>query len=493
MASKGVFWLNDLSGGINQATAPHLLKVNQFKLLLNINQSEIGAVSHRLGTERFLDLKSGTGPVRGLDMYEKSNGNRYLHMVAGGNLYVSDEVNTEWDEQESSVFSASSDVDMENFINRHYMIGEGASEYLRYADDNSTNTTKVDGDITGEFLASNGPYLMVVDPTNRKAKWSGVATDTFDVDDYANINGLATGVGSFGIGRPFVVFTNNSYLVVDPANVNTSEVRGFGCVSNRSIQNVRGYLVFLGRDGFYRLGYNESFPRELSRVVRNERSKDALISKIDSTKWEVTASGVIDDRYFCAVRDLSGNVQGYDLDDCVIEYDIANNTIKCHTFTTGGIGSVFSEFIDSSGNLDLYVGSLDNRAVYKMFVADKFTDADSADEDSNVTSRIITKDFAFFDENKRVVEMQNVSDLHFKYKSDAEITIKYSLDGEDTYTEFGTVLPTTSGDYEYEWKELPFGKECKTISLDLSSTGDFIIYGVGFGISSLDNTGIKLT
>jgi hypothetical protein len=493
MGKKGVFWLNDFSGGINQATAPHLLKVNQFKLLVNISQSEIGSVAHRLGTERFLDLKSGAGPVRGLGMYEKSNGNRYLHMVAGGNLYVSDETGSEWDEQESSAFTASSEVDMENFINRHYMIGEGATEYLRYADDNSTDTTKVDGDITGEYLASNGPYLMVVDPANRKAKWSGVATDTFDADDYANLNGLATGVGSFGIGRPFVVFTNNSYVVVDPANVNTTEVRGFGCVSNNSIQNVQGYLIFFGRDGLYRLGYNESFPREVSRVVRNEWSKDALISKIDSSKWEVTASGVIDNRYFCAVRDLDGNVAGYDLDDCVIEYDLADNTIKCHTFTTGGVGSVFSRFIDSSGQRDLYAGSLDSRAVYKLFVEDKFTDADSADDDSNVTSRIVTKDFAFFDINKRVIEMQNVCNLHFKYKADSTITIKYALDGENTYTEFGTVLPTTDSDYDYEWKELPFGKECKTISLDLSSTGDFIFYGIGFGIDSLDNTGIKLT
>lgn len=487
-----ILWINNHSGSINQATAPHLVADNQFKLLVNCDQIEIGAIAHRLGTERYLELVSGAGLVQGLHMYEKANGNRYLHMVEGGNLQRADEVNSEWDVQESAVWDSASKVDMVNYINRHYMIGSGSTEYLRYATE-AGNTTVVSGNIAGSYLAANGPYLMVVDPATQKAQWSEPTSDTFDAADYASINGFATGVGAFGVGRPFVVFTRNNYIVVDPANVNVQEVTGFGCVSHRSIQTVRGYMIFLGRDGFYMLGYNDAFPVEISRMIRNPWSMDAIFNRIANGNWEVTASGTIDNRYFCALKDLSANVKGYDLNDVVVEYDIAQQTVKMHTFETGGIGSVFAQWIDTNGELGLYAGSYDTKAVYKMNVAAKFTDADSTDADSAVTARAITKDFGFYNANKGVVVEQDVIALHFRYQASAEITIKYSIDGKITYSEFPATLPTTSADYAWEDAELPFTFERgKTISLDLSCTGKFIIYGIGFEITETPSSGITL-
>jgi hypothetical protein len=488
-----ILWVNDLSGGINQATAPHLLGENQFKLSVNTIQREIGGIGHRLGTERYLDLIAGSGPVRGLHMYQKSNGNRYLHMVAGGNLYVADEVNNNWDTQDSSEWNAASEIDMANFINRHYMASSNDTEYLRYATESGNVSAVVSGNIVGRYLATNGPYLMVVDPTNRKAQWSGTATDTFDGADFANINGYATGVGSFGAGRPFVVFTDRNYLIVDPANETSDEVNvGIGCTSHRSIQNVKGYLIFLGKDGFYMLGLNDSFPQEISRVIRNDWSMDAIFNKIDGSNWSVTASGVIDDRYFCALRDLSGNVKGYDLNDVVVEFDVSAQTIKVHTFETGGIGSVFAQFIDENGDLDLYAGSYDSRAVFKMFIPGKFTDANSADEDSDITARIITKDHAFYDKNSGVVTMMNVTNLHFRYKATSALTVKYSLDGDSTYDTLPVTLPATTSGYGWEWKDAAFGFECKQISLDISGTGEWMLYGIGYEVESLGNTGLQL-
>lgn len=494
MEDSQILWLNDLSGGTNQGTAPHLLRENEFKLLVNIDQSEIGATAHRLGTSRYLDLKAGSGQVRGLHMYQQSTGTRYFHMVANGNLYVANEGGGTWDTQESSVWTATNDVDMVNFIGSHYFIGAGATEYLRKVSDNSSSTSVVSGNIAGKYLATNGAYLLVVDPTNRKAQWSGTAVDTFDSADFANINGYATGAGSFGAGRPFVVFTDRNYLIVDPANSTSDEVdANIGAVSHRSIQNIKGYLIFLGRDGFYTLGLNDTFPAEISRVIRNERSQDAIFNKIAGSSWEVTASGVFDDRYFCAVRDLSANVKGYDLDSVLVEFDIAQQTIRTHTYDTGGIGSVFATFINSSGDLDMYAGSTDNFAVYKMFVAGKWTDADSADANTAVTSRLITKDHAFFNVNKGVVSMQNVVALHFRYYASAALTVKYSLDGAQTYSSLPVTLPTTTSGYNWGEVEVAFGKECKRISLDISGTGEWYMYNIGYEISPLNNTGIVLT
>lgn len=476
---------------MNQATAPHLLEENQFKLLVNMDQTEIGGVGHRLGTSLYLDLISGTGSVKGLHMYEKADGNRYLHMVEGGNLRVANESGGTWTSQDSSQWATSSDVDMVNFIDRHYMIGSGATEYLVYA----TNTgvcTAVSGDIAGEYLATNGAYLMVIDSANQKAQWSGVATDTFAAADYAQINGYATGVGSFGIGRPFVVFTDSNYLIVDPANVYTSEVRGFGCADHRSIQTVRGHLIYLGREGLYQLAYNESFPIEISRLVRNDWSKDAIFNQIAGTAWTSVASAVIDNRYFCALSNLDSTVKGYTLNDCMLEYDIAAQSLKVHTFTDGGLASVMAQFIDTNGDLDLYAGSNDDKAVYKLFPAATYTDDTSGDVATAVTARLITKDHAFFDTTKQVTVMMNVIALHVKYYASSALTLKYSLDGNETYSTFPETLPATTAGYSWGYEELPLGSECKTISLDISGTGKFMIYGIGYEVDALESTGIDV-
>ncbi len=491
MAEGSVLWITDLSGSTNQATAPHLMADNQFKLLVNVDQSEIGGISHRLGTELFLELIAGAGEVQGLGAYEKADGTRFLHMVEGGNLRVSDETNSQWDSQDTSEWATSSKVDMVNFINRHYLIGDAAGEYLKYATDSGAVST-VAGNIEGSYLAANGAYLMVVDPASQKAQWSAPAADTFDPADFATINGYATGVGSFGNGRPFVVFTANNYLIVDPANITTYEVRDFGCTSHRSIQNIRGYLIYLGRQGFQMLGYNDSFPTDISRMIKNEWSGDAIFNKINGTSWAVTAAGVIKDRYYCAVRDLSANVKGYDLDNVLVEIDPAQQTAKCHTFTTGGLATVMAAFVDKNGDLGMYAGSMDNKAVYKMNVAGVYTDDDSAGAPQTVTSRIVTKDYAFWNVNSGVVQMQNVVGLHFRYQADSAITIKYSVDGDTSYDSFPVTLPVTAAGKAWEWNELTFGKECKTISLDLSCDGKFTLYGFGFEVDPTGSTGIQL-
>jgi hypothetical protein len=62
--------------------------------------------------------------------------------------------------------------------------------------------------------------------------------------------------------------------------------------------------------------------------------------------------------------------------------------------------------------------------------------------------------------------MQNVASLHFRYYAANAVTIKYSLDGETTYHTFTATLPATTSGVDWEWKEVAFGKECKSISID---------------------------
>lgn len=130
-------WFNDYSGGINNNT-PGLLGDNETEMNINVSQAQAANIAHRLGSELFLDSLHASNPIRGLHMYQKEDDNNYFHTVCSGNLYVNG-VGT-WSSQESSVWDAASEIDMVNYVNRHYMASSTASENLRYATDSGATT-----------------------------------------------------------------------------------------------------------------------------------------------------------------------------------------------------------------------------------------------------------------------------------------------------------------------------------------------------------------
>lgn len=493
MSKGAILWINDLSGSINQATAPGLIKNNESRMALNISQQELGNLRHRLGTELWLTGDSGGGRVTGLHSFDKSDGSHYMHMISEGNLYISDEPNTQFDLQSSSEFTSGNNVEFINYLGRHYAIGEGNTEYLKYFTETG-GSSNVSGNIEGKFLGTNQAYLVVAGgSTNpRRTYWSNVASDTFSTTtDFVETTEIPTGIASFGNQRPFLVFGENSYTTVNPATVYTDEVFGYGCSSHRSIANIRGSLIFLNREGFFMLSQNQAYPTEISRLIRNDATYNSFMNQIAGTNYSVAAAGVYQGRYYCALQDLSANVEGQDIDNCVLEFDIDQRVFRVHTYTQSGLASVFATHIDENGIKKLYAGSLDNRAVYELEVNNVFTDENVNSATATVNSVFRSKNFEFLNMKDGSVDIKNVIKLHFKYYAPTtSITVKYALDGATTFTTFDT-LPTTSGSVDYEWNYFDFGKECKSISLQFETTGEFAIHAFGFEVEGKGNTGLR--
>lgn len=490
----GVLWLTDFSGSTNQHSSPALLAANQAQVLVNISQTQDGSWSHRLGTDLVFDLVAGAAAVKGLHAYNKSDGTYYLHMVEAGNLRVVNEVTSAWDSQDAALFNAASTVEFANFIDKHYLIGSGATEYLSYATEAGAASV-VDGNIVGKYLASNGTYLMVAGDPLLKSYWSGVAAETFDTTrDVVNHDAPATGIVAFGSGKPFVIFTENDYTIVNPTSGFTEQVKGFGCPSHRAIAVIGGHLVWPSRQGncFYRLGPNDSYPTEISRLISNDLTVDAIMNRIAGTSWATMAAGVTNDRYLCSIGNLSSTVKGQTLNDAVVELDFAQNSWKVHTMTTGGIGSVFAEFVDTDGMRELYAGSNDTKAVYQLEKVGVYTDDNSAGATSTVTSLARTMHYRFTNKGEEAINMKDVEKLHFLYSAAGAITVKFSLDGNQTYNTLPVTLPATTAGMDWEWTyiDMEADGQCKSISLEISTTGNFSIYGVGIEVESLDNTGI---
>lgn len=551
-----IIWNNNLSGGINQNT-PGLSAINEHDLLVDLTQVQAGNLAHRLGTDRFLSNISSSNQIRGLHEYKKQDGVNYFHTVSGGNLYIND--TSAWALQDSSEWAATSEVDMANFINRHYMASSVSGEYLKYATETSTVTTPVvwtatasssstgstlvatgnvfsefmvgwtinnttdgatrtitaytnattvtvnsaindtwDGDtltisLDGKYLAVNGAYMMLAGNSTfpRRTFYSNVDSGNFSLQtDFFITSQPPTGVASFGNGKTFIIFTRSGYMIADPAQPQyTTEVEGFGCVSHRTVQVVKGGMIYLSDNGFNYIAANEGVPTDISRKITNDLTTDALINKITKSNLTVTAAGVIGDIYYCAVRDLSSTVKGVTLESAVFVIDMSQNNWKVETYPVNNIGSVFARFTNSSGETNLYAGSFTTGTVYKMAVPGLYTDDDKDGTTNAVTATWISKHYEWSNSKNGAIKDVITQRLWFKYKSASTISVSYSLNGSTTYTALA-LLPIYT-DTQWSYNSIDLGAEGRTISLKLSFTGECIIYAIGFEAELEAGTGIK--
>lgn len=549
-------WYNNLTGGMNQATTS-LVADNETQISVNTTQSDIGSIAHRLGAKLFLDSVHASNPVRGLGMFQKNDGTKYLHMVASGNLYVNDA--SSWSTQQSSVWNAASEVNMVNYIGRNYLASNLSTENVRYATETGnttvlkifsttasasstgstlvastaifnsgmvgmtisnttdgttrtvtafTNSTTVtvnsaindtwDGDtiemyISAKYLAVNGAYMVLshnpVFP--RRSYWTGLDTDTINVGtDYFITSLPPTGVSSFGNGRSFIIFTADNYLVCDPATLYTNQVDGFGCVSHRSIQTIKGSVIWADNDAIYMLSANSSFPTDISASIKNDLTGNAIMNQIAVGNLSVVASGIIDSRYFLALRNLSSTVKGQTLNDCVIEIDVLRGNWTAHTYEAGGLASVFAEFTDANGT-NLYAGSYDNGTVYRLEYPDTYVDDNRTGGDNTVNSLFRTKNFVFLDNKTGEIIKKLVKKIHFKYRSTGTINIAYAVDAYNgTFTDIGVDLPATDSDYDWELNYIELGVECHSFCLEITSASDFAIYAIGLEVEATEAEGI---
>lgn len=363
---------------------------------------------------------------------------------------------------------------------------------------NSAINDTWDGDsivmyIAAKYLAVNGAYMVLANNPvyPRRTYWTGTDTDTINVGaDYFVTSYPPVGVSSFGNGRAFIIFTNDNYLVGDPATLYTNQVDGFGCVSHRSIQTIRGSVIWADNDAIYMLSANSSYPTDISESIKNDLTGNAIMNQIAVGNLSVLASGVYDSKYYLALRDLSGTVKGKTLNDCVIVIDTLRGNWNIYTYEVGGIGSVFAEFTDSNGT-NLYAGSYDNGTMYRLEYPDVYVDDDRTGADNNVTATIRTKNFVFMDSKTGEVLKKNVKKIHFKYRAAGTIDVDYALDAYNgTFTDAGVDLPATDSDYDWEINYIDFGVECHSFCLELSTTGDFALYAIGIEVESTEAEGI---
>jgi hypothetical protein len=246
-------------------------------------------------------------------------------------------------------------------------------------------------------------------------------------DDNSPITGLSA------LGENVVVFKSDSIWIMTATGENQATginhytpirvVAGVGCVSNASIQKVRGGLIFLAEDGIYRFDGTPNIVKLSARI-------GTTISSINPSRRRLAASVHWRSKN-CYL--LSVAVDGAHDNNRTIVYDYKNDSfwlwdVPARTW-------LLDE--DASDNERLYFLN-QNAQVYEMGVGNH-------DHGSAISSHILTQRIGENSNTKTTVRQVEI--LTDNHTSSLTVAVRHN-DDENNETS-GALVLTSSGDASY--------------------------------------------
>lgn len=394
----------------------------------------------------------------------------------------------------TAAVNTSSKVSFANYLGRLYFIGSAEADYLKYTD--GAAFYSVTGNIAGKYLTAGNDRLVVAGD-GRRNYYSNVGTDTFTTaSDYIDFDAPTTGITSLGENAPFLGYDQDSMYIFDPNTGSSRPVKGgFGCVSHRTIKVIQGAAIWLNRDGFYMFSGDMAYPRKISTAIENNVTYDAIFNKIDGAEFAIAAAGTYKNKYYCSVGNLSGTVKGETLNDCWIVFDIRQNTFHVRTYTTNGAGLDFTNWMANDGTEYFLCGARDDESVYKVDINNLYTDDTGAGVATAFSALYQSKHFEFTGNGVGPEVGKVLNALHLKLDTAAALTVKYALNGDDTYSAWSTTGTTAAGKNWHREEIAPFATgagDVKELSVQVSGTGQWALHDIGFDIQTTGGTQLQI-
>lgn len=324
------------------------------------------------------------------------------------------------------------------------------------------------------YNATDGVIRLITGFTDGDTVTTDGATSTWNNDtvyvllDYFVMDGKCTGLTSYQ--DTLIGFDEDNMYKWDPSSTWSIKLPGFGCVNERTIQEVGGNLIWVDREGIY-LYDGSNRPIDISRKIKDPVDGYGLFDLINPANWGQLAAGSFDGKYYLSVGDLS-TVSGAPASAITnVEFVFDINTGAWTMNSRDDEPVVYSTFINSSGSKNLYYGEKTNLAVYKINTGT--TDDDSAGTGTAYTVEARTPEYTFGDPT---IEYR-ISAFYVKYKSGGDVTVTYSYNG-GSYAALDT-LPSSSTTTVV--KILPT-VQCQgfTHSLKFTCSSTMMIEAIGF-------------
>lgn len=154
-----LFWYQNLTGGMDQATDFQLVENNASELLKNVVMDRPGTWSRRKGTALIGNVTSGGDDIWGLFTYNKSDGTHTFMRVNNRDLQVFNGTDT-WTSTDTDEWTASKKVNGANYLDRLYLGCEDGTTPLAWVVATGT-LTDITPTIGGHCLAVNKSILAV--------------------------------------------------------------------------------------------------------------------------------------------------------------------------------------------------------------------------------------------------------------------------------------------------------------------------------------------
>lgn len=289
------------------------------------------------------------------------------------------------------------------------------------------------------YNATEGVLRFITGFTSGTVVTTDGSTATWDNDtvyvliDYFTQDGKVTGITSFN--EKFISFDEDNMYQWDPSSTWSYKMPGFGCVNERTIQDVGGNLIWVDREAIY-LYDGSNRPIDISRKIKDPVDGYGLFNLINPSNWGQLAAGSFDGKYYLSVGDLStlSGAPASAITNTEFVFDVSTGGWIMNSRDNEPV--VYSTFINSSGAKNLYYGEKGAMAVYKMNTGT--TDDDSTGEPTAISIEARTQDYTF---NDPTIEYR-VSGFYVRYKSGGDVTVTYSYNGGS----FGALdtLPSSS-------------------------------------------------
>lgn len=276
------------------------------------------------------------------------------------------------------------------------------------------------------YNATEGVLRFITGFTSGTVVTTDGSTATWDNDtvyvliDYFTQDGKVTGITSFN--EKFISFDEDNMYQWDPSSTWSYKMPGFGCVNERTIQDVGGNLIWVDREAIY-LYDGSNRPIDISRKIKDPVDGYGLFNLINPSNWGQLAAGSFDGKYYLSVGDLStlSGAPASAITNAEFVFDVSTGGWIMNSRDDEPV--VYSTFINSTGSKNLYYGEKSAMAVYKMNTGT--TDDDSSGTATAISVEARTQDYTF---NDPTIEYR-VSGFYVRYKSGGNITVTYSYNG----------------------------------------------------------------
>jgi len=349
-------------GGLNIHTSPFLHQPGELISCINVDPNPHGAKETRLGYQTYLGTANGSAVTDMFSFYKNDGTTFWNYRLSGGTIYSSNQGTGTWT---PTVLGTTSATKIGTAVlGDKLFIGDGINP-IKYTSDGTTFGTMALAP-TGQFLAEYQKRIYVAGTASTLFYSTSLDGTNWSTSGTADSSSFDIGGGG-KLGRIFVA---NDRLNITKNNQRLYRWDGYslltvptnqGPTSPYSLGEIENYWFWLNRNGY--MSYYGAMPEIISIPIEHQITNQGDTGGITGSLF-TTAPGIAHRyQYFASVGDVSEDLAGETITNCVHVYDYIHNEWADYSFYDKP--NCWLSYVDADGVPQLVFGAA-NGQCYQM-------------------------------------------------------------------------------------------------------------------------------